>query len=149
MNKKDNNLYFIPIIAKAFEHEELDVAFKIAITEIIELGQLPGYDQGFQQFEEFINAGLENLQIHPEYFRQIQRTIIESILLKIATDTFDGPEDVKDRLLKSIHSNIELKEEFEFIKSNYLGRLNLLLSSIFQMGQLDLNFIQSNLDFIV
>ena len=115
---KDNKLYFLPFIARAFESENLDISFREALIEISKLGQEPGFEQGFQQFEQFINIGLKDLHANTEYFKQIQTTIKQRLLITLAANTFEGPKEVKDRILKAIQSNDTLKAEYEHIQSN-------------------------------
>jgi hypothetical protein len=55
--KNKNNLYFIPILAEAFDQKDRVGALKEALHEIIQLGNFPDFRKGFEQFLYFMAAG--------------------------------------------------------------------------------------------
>jgi hypothetical protein len=59
--KNKNNLYFISILAEAFEQEDRATALKEALHEIIQLGNFPEYRKGFEQFLYFMASGQHQL----------------------------------------------------------------------------------------
>lgn len=114
---KENNLYFIPIIAKAFESSEPTAAFRDALEEIIRLGKSPEYKEGYKQFEHFLTAGLEGLSEDPEMFSKLQESILNNLFIALATDTFEGSNEIKNALLKRIQANPEISQKYEKILS--------------------------------
>jgi len=111
--KEDNNLYFIPILAKAFDSPDRATAFTDAINEIIRLGKSTEYKKGFEQFEQFIASGLKRISEDSEDFARLRDTVQQRLLTMLATDTFDGPEDVRKSLLKRIQSNPDLASRYQ------------------------------------
>jgi hypothetical protein len=53
MMSKD--LYFIPILARALEQDDVQAACKTAFRTIDALGQQPAYRQGYYQFRQFMD----------------------------------------------------------------------------------------------
>lgn len=114
---KDNNLYFLPLIADAFESADPEDAFKRAIKKIVELGEMPDYKQGYYQFEEFMGSGIDCLVSAPEYSQDLIKTLRQRILEKLASGTFDGPSETKKRILEIINQNEKLKIEYKRLSS--------------------------------
>ena len=104
---EDKSLYFIPILAKAFESEDPSTAFEDALSEIMRLGQLPEYQKGFTQFEQFVTSGFQSLSEDLEHF------VRDRLLAMLATDTFDGPDEIRDSLVKAIKSNPDLAHRYQ------------------------------------
>ena len=77
--KKDQNLYFIPILAEAFDQEDRTKALKAAIHEIIQLGNRPEYRKGFEQFIYFLASGQEQL-LDKENLDSIKNTLLDNIM---------------------------------------------------------------------
>ena len=111
--KAKNLLYFIPILAKAFERPDSETAFKEAIEEIQRLGKLPEYEVGYEQFKSFMKAGIEGIEDEPGKLSAIKETVLERIITALATDTFIGSEEVKSELLKRIHDDPEIEQQYE------------------------------------
>ena len=114
--KADNNLYFIPILAKAFEGPDRTMAFKNALSEIIRLGESAGYKKGFKQFEQFIASGMQSLSEDSgdsDDYTRLRDMVLQNLLTMLATDTFDGPEEVRESLLKRIQSNSDLASRYQ------------------------------------
>ncbi len=106
-------LYFIPILAKAFERPDSETAFKEAIDEIQRLGKLPEYEEGYEQFKSFMKAGIKDSKDEPGKLSALKETVLERIITALATDTFIGSEEVRIELLKQIQDNPELKQQYE------------------------------------
>ena len=49
-----DDLYFIPIIAKALQQKDTEQALLQAFEQIKSLGRKPQYQQGLAQFEQFM-----------------------------------------------------------------------------------------------
>ena len=111
--KADNNLYFIPILAKAFEGPDRATAFKNALSEIVRLGESVEYKKGFEQFEQFIASGLQSLSEDLDDNTRLRDMALQSLLTLLATDTFDGPEEVRKSLIKRIQATPELASRYQ------------------------------------
>ncbi len=111
--KADNNLYFIPILANAFDRPDRTEAFKNALSEIIRLGESAEYKKGFEQFEQFIASGVQSLSEDSEDFARLRDMVLQSLLTMLATDTFDGPEEVRKSLIKRIQANPDLANRYQ------------------------------------
>jgi len=117
--KDDNNLFFIPILAKAYNNPDKSFGFEEAINEIILLGNKPEYHKGFEHFQEFVLSGLHNLLGDVEDLESIRSATIDKILVSIILDTFEGPREIKDTFLKKIRTDKELAERFEKLKQQF------------------------------
>jgi len=109
---RDKNLYFLPIIAKAFDSLDDGQSLNQAIQRIIELGELPEYEKGYKQFLAFVNYGME--KNHNVKIDEIKLRLTE----KLATGEIDGPDEVGESLLEGILKEDKLRSEFNRIKSN-------------------------------
>ena len=111
--KEDNNLYFIPILAKAFEGPDRTAAFKNALSEIVRLGESAEYKKGFEQFEQFIASGQQSLSEDLDDNTRLRDMALQSLLTLLATDTFDGPEEVRESLIKRIQATPDLASRYQ------------------------------------
>ena len=111
--KEDNNLYFIPILAKAFEGPDRTAAFKNALSEIVRLGESAEYKKGFEQFEQFIASGIQSLSEDSDDYTGLRDMALQSLLTMLASETFDGPEEVRKSLIKRIQANPELSRRYQ------------------------------------
>ena len=111
--KEDHNLYFIPLLAKAFEGPDRATAFKNALSEIIRLGKSTEYKKGFEQFEQFVASGLQGLPEDSDDYTRLRDMLLQRLLTMLATDTFDGPEEVRKSLIKRIQSNPDLAHRYQ------------------------------------
>ena len=110
----DNNaLYFIPILARAFDDPDDPAAFTRAVEEIVHLGRKKEYQSGYQQFERFVGAGIEALSADPARLAKLRNEVIEKTLIALATDTFLGKAEVRAKFLEAIDKNPELKAQYE------------------------------------
>ncbi|MCH8021405.1 hypothetical protein IH785_16295, partial [candidate division KSB1 bacterium] len=114
--KADNNLYFIPILAKAFEGPDRTAAFKNALSEIVRLGESVEYKKGFEQFEQFIASGIQSLSEDSDDYTRLRDMALQSLLTMLATDTFDGPEEVRKSLMKRIQATPELANRYQELR---------------------------------
>jgi len=102
-------LYFIPILIRAFESADIRASMEAAFREIEELGTRPEYVDGYRQFEMFITAGIAYTD--PE----ILDDVLTSLMYALATDTFEGPDEVKSFLKEKITNKPDLKSRYEKI----------------------------------
>jgi len=111
--KEDKNLYFIPILAKAFDSSDRAKAIKNALSEIIRLGESAEYKKGFEQFEQFIASGIQSLSEDSDDYTGLRDIVLQSLLTMLASETFDGPEEVRKSLIKRIQAVPELASRYQ------------------------------------
>jgi len=102
-------LYFIPILMRAFDSADIRSGLRDAFREIEQLGSLPEYADEYKQFEAFISAGVQS--ISPE----TRDEALTHILFALATNTFEGHDAVKSMLIDKIQDNADLKSRYEQI----------------------------------
>lgn len=116
----DNNaLYFIPILARAFDDPDDPAAFTRAVEEIVHLGRKKEYKSSYQRFERFVGAGIEALSADPTRLAKLRNEVIEKTLIALATDTFLGKAEVRAKLLEAIYKHSELKAKFEMLRQEF------------------------------
>ena len=114
MSNKD--LYFIPILARAFDDKANPEAFKKAVAEIVRLGRKKEYKFGYQQFERLVGEGIEALSADPARLAELREQVLEKVVIDLATDTFIGQEDVRAKLLEAIENQPELKAQYDKLR---------------------------------
>ncbi|MFC1677234.1 hypothetical protein ACFL3G_09255 [Planctomycetota bacterium] len=107
-----NDLYFISIIAKALEQKDADQSLKQAFEEIKSLGTKPDYEQGFEQFQQFMNTVNEQVK-NKGSDNQLRIEIAKELIVELATDTFEGSDEDKKKALGIIKSNPQWREEYD------------------------------------
>lgn len=113
----DNNLYFIPILKKAFEDSDPVEAFSEALIEIVQLAEDPRYTAGYDQFEALFSLGLKDLAIETEQFSKQRNIIFDRLLARLVSDTFEGPQETRNILIGHINANPQLNRRFTRICS--------------------------------
>jgi len=112
----NNELYFIPILIKAFEKEELDSSVESAINEIEKLGKKKEYKKGYEQFEKFLVAGWHSIR---------GGNYIIKILAGIGMYYISQSETEKEVLISKIESNMELKRGYQKIQKLFGNPISL------------------------
>ncbi len=115
----DKNLFFIPILAKAYNDPDKSFGFEQAINEIILLGEKSEYQKGFGHFQQFVLSGLQNLTSDIEDLESIRSAVIDKILVSIISDTLEGSKEIKNNFLKRIKADKTLSERFEKLKRQF------------------------------
>jgi hypothetical protein len=87
------NLYFIPILAKAFESEEPIEAMEKALQEIVELGEQEEYQFGYEQFKEFLNSGFESEENQTEI-------LVNNLLVGLKSNSVNTSLEEKEKNYK-------------------------------------------------
>ena len=100
----DNNLYFIPLLVKAFKNNNPISALEESLAEIMCLGKLEEYKRGIAQFKEFLNVGIEKQSDDSEH-------MMNRVLLGIATRTIEFAEEEYSKLIRKIENNPKLNEK--------------------------------------
>ena len=102
------DLYFIPILNKAFQEAEPETALNNAFDEIKRIGKQKQYREGFSNFRRFMDEVCK----HQELWHNDS---VHQLIAEIATRTFEGTEKEKQAVLKSIISHPEFKAEYEAV----------------------------------
>ncbi len=113
----DNQLYFIAILKKAFEDPDPVQAFSEALLEIVQLAEDSKYSAGFEQFEAMFSLGLKDLTNETEQFSKQSDIMFDRLLARLASATFEGPQETHDILLEYIKANPQLNRRFTRICS--------------------------------
>ena len=107
-----NDLYFIPIIAEALEQKDTERSLKQAIERIESLGTMPQYKQGYEQFEQFMD--IVNEQVQKQAPHDVSETDkIMELIIDLATDTFEGSDEDKQKALRIIKSHPPWQKEYD------------------------------------
>lgn len=107
-----NDLYFIPIIAKALEQEDTEQSLEKAFKKIESLGTEPRYERGFEQFQQFMDV--VNAQVKKRRLDDLSKEdLIVGLIADLATDIFDGSDEEKQRVLSIIESQPQWKKEYD------------------------------------
>lgn len=122
----NSKLYFIPILMKALEKEEIQSSVESAISETTELGKLEENKTGYEQFEMFLKAGINESNSY---------NYIDRIFHGIINDYISITEIEKDDLLQKINSNPELKKRYQEIITNF-GHAESIKLEIYKDGKL-------------
>jgi len=101
-----DNLYFIPIIAKALQEPDIEEALTKAFQRIKQMGVEGQYAEGFRNFELFMQ------EVYNRY--QVTATDdVRELIARFGTGMFEGPVQEKQSLLNIINSHPEWKAEYE------------------------------------
>jgi hypothetical protein len=95
-----NDLYFIPILARALAEPDAPAAFRRAFQEIQRLGQEAGYARGLEQFERFLEAAVRHLDAQRCAWPAgaVARAILAELIADDASDTAELRRAVADVL---------------------------------------------------
>jgi hypothetical protein len=108
----EKKLYFIPVIVRALQSGDPRRALEEAFEEIKELGKEAEYQEGYQQFREFIKTAFTPSGKVSDERVQLLKDAIFRLLRDLATDTFEGDEDQKEALLGILRSYPEWDAEY-------------------------------------
>jgi hypothetical protein len=107
----DNDMYFIVIIADAFRQANRQAALKEAFEKIKSLGQKDEYKSGYEQFERFMAAVDSHTKKNKA--RGLWDNIVKVLITELATDTFEGTDEQRQKILEIITSNPKWQKEYE------------------------------------
>ena len=100
------NLYFIPIIARALQEPDVEEALWKAFREIKRMRAEEQYAEGFKNFNLFMK----------EVYNRYQITVTDNIyelIARLSTGMFEGPTQEKESLLTIIRSRPEWETKYE------------------------------------
>ncbi|KPL24975.1 MAG: hypothetical protein AMJ75_02240 [Phycisphaerae bacterium SM1_79] len=102
------NLFFIPILAKALRDPDIERSLRNAFFEIKKMGTQRRYAEGFENFELFIDAAYSQHEITTSYR-------IRELTAQLATGIFEGTAREIESLLDIIRSHPQWQAEYEAI----------------------------------
>lgn len=103
------NLFFIPIIARALQEQDIEEALRKAFREIKKKGTQKRYAEGFKNFELFMDTAYSRHQI-------TAADHVRELTAQLGTGMFEGSVQQKESLLDIINSHPEWKAEYEAIR---------------------------------
>lgn len=108
----DKKLFFIPIIARALQSHDPKQALEEALEEIRELGKESEYQEGYEQFREFIKTAMAPPAEDSEHRVRLLKEAIHRLVHDLAMDTFEGDEEQKESLLGALRSYPEWNAQY-------------------------------------
>lgn len=119
----DKKLYFIPIIAKAFDSPNPVDALHDAINEIITLGKLDEYNEGYKLFGKFMEEGIQT-RISEHAKDNVEKNILlDKIIVMILSDDINISIEDKSEILYKIKNNPMLNKRYEKIYEEYFKQI--------------------------
>ena len=113
-----SHFYFIPLILDALDAAEPEQALREADQTIRNLGGLPGYESGFEQYQWFKEEVLRYAKQQAETDARGASLLADELIIALATNTFSGTEQDKAALLERIRSRPDWQAKFEHIRSD-------------------------------
>jgi hypothetical protein len=114
---ENQNLYFIRLLQEAFRNPDRKRAIKAAIDEIESKSKLAEYREGYRNFQAFLRAIDKYASSEPEIAGSLGAEIIESKMIDILTNIFQGNEKDKQALMKLIKTDSGLLSDYEALKT--------------------------------
>jgi hypothetical protein len=108
-----SNLFFIPILAEALRSPSPKEALLQAFQRIRALGEKKEYQEGFSQFEQFMEKAIEHQEAGAGDASATGDDIAYELSVEIASDTFEGDEREKEAAFDLILSRQEWRETYE------------------------------------
>jgi len=106
-----NELYFIPIIAKALGQKDTQQSLKQAFEQIKSLGTNPDHENGYGQFQRFMDLVNQHTKKRPDI--QLKSALVKELIVELATDTFEGSCEDKKKALNIVKSNPQWQKEYD------------------------------------
>ena len=106
----NDDLYFIPIIARAMEASNSREAFGRAFEEILLLGHEPRYQRGLRQFAAFLAVGARHTEAQP--WDSLDIGIVRAVLAELAHDPSALSDETRLALVAQLQSCPEWQREY-------------------------------------
>jgi hypothetical protein len=135
---ENQNLYFIRLLHEAFRNPDRKRAIKAAIDEIESKKKLAEYREGYRNFQAFLKAIDKYASSDPEIAGSLGAEIIESKMIDILTNTFQGNEKDKQAISELLKSDPGLLSDYEALKteiSEFLPTETLIIIEILKDGR--------------
>jgi len=117
---KNNNLYFIPILAKAFESDEPIEVMEKALFEIKELGKHTEYRIGYEQFNGFLKSGIQSQENKGD-------ELLEQLLVGLESNSLKIPLKEQEELKEKIKLTPTLLKKYRKIVEEHMTNTPLII----------------------
>jgi hypothetical protein len=107
-----NNLYFVRLIARAFQQPDLKNALKEAFKQIESLGRRSEHKQDFPQFLRFMAEVKRNCEKVSWESDDYLDAMLHDLSFQLATGLFDGDKDEAKAALSLINSRPHWREHY-------------------------------------
>jgi hypothetical protein len=114
---ENQNLYFIRLLQEAFRNPDRKRAMKAAIDEIESKSTLAEYREGYRNFQAFLQAIDKYASSEPEIASGLGAEAMESKMIEILTNTFEGNEKDKQAIIELIKADPGLLSDYEALKT--------------------------------
>ena len=104
---KGDKLYFLPILIEAFENQNPIESFEKALLEIHELGKHSENFEGFEQFNKFLEIGIQSQEIS-------DFALLDKVLIGIASESIILDPKIRNEIIEEIKANKNLICPFPF-----------------------------------
>ncbi len=135
---ENQNLYFIRLLQAAFRNPDRKRAIMAAIDEIESKKKLAEYREGYRNFKVFLKAIDSYASSDPEIAGSLGAEIIESKMIDILTNTFQGNEKDMQAIMKLIEADPGLLSDYETLKteiSEFLPTDTVIMIEILKDGR--------------
>ena len=137
---QNKNLYFIPILAKAFESPNPVDSIYDAINEITTLGKLEEYKEGYEYFRKFIEEGMITQILDKDNYEML----LDKIIAKILSDDIAVSEEKKKEFLVKIKNNPILFKRYEKIFEEYFKQIPLEIEIYKEGSKISSQFLKKD-----
>lgn len=114
-----NDMYYIPILARALQQADTEQALQMAFEDIKTLGEQSEYHDGFSQFQLFMEAVRRQTEVADPNL--LEPTLMRELMTQLATDMFDGNGVERQSVLDLIQSRPRWRQEYEQLISDIHG----------------------------
>jgi len=150
----NNNLYFISVFEAAFQQPDAGKALEKAIEHIITMGQLPEYEQGFLQFDQFMNEVKRNFETRLKESENTTLSVFKDLSLQLAAGILEEDQKELKKIMDVLASKPEWKDEFNKIpiemseSETHTGKLELIIErNGYRFGTVPLDRLPFKKDF--
>ena len=106
----NDDLYFIPIIAKALQQRDPEESLRRAFDQIRSVGRQPRYGLGLEQFERFMATVEIHLKKSKAELPEVD--VVSTLIAELVTETFEGSDEEKQKVLSIIQSQPQWRKEY-------------------------------------
>lgn len=108
-----NELYFIQILAGAFEKKDIPAALKESFQKIQTLGKLPEYQKGYEQFNRFIAEVVVAMKRSSHDAENFSKEILKDAAIQIATGILHEDHIDTTTLISLIQQEPDMQKMFK------------------------------------
>jgi hypothetical protein len=111
-------LFFIRILVNAYDAPDRPKALQDAFETVQRLGLQPGYEQALAQCRAFLEEVVRQAPMRSQGEQSNNDSMIDLIIIGLATGTFDGTDAAKEALTTLVTSRPEWREKYECIRTD-------------------------------